>query len=941
MFPPQNPFRPQATMVIEGASSADLDQPTLIRPSIERLQKLVERYRAGYREAGGGSGRCVAVHGEHGSGKTHALAHAMTYLASQRDDTAPVRIIYVRADGRDVLSFYRKVMDQVSLQELRSLCAEAQASYARDEFTHSRQVTSAESVQAIGNVDSDLDWVAKAFDAHELQPTAVLNRQSEDLDRAGLGHQDFERAIPSMLNPDLVDAAYRWMTGHALREIELRRLGVAENIQDALKVRMGIQALLIMSQRVGRPFALLIDQAETFVTFEDGSLDQENVGILRAIVESVPASSGLLVMAIRESAWIKLPPDLVQRFGPSEIYTAGLTMREATDLVKIYVSPWVENEVSTFPILPAGLREALRNSGGNVREFLQLCSLLFTVAAPDKHPIDGRFARKVLSQDVSPVPDKGRLRSDLTELLTAAHVFFEPNYVIDKTTGATVDFAVTDASGAVRAFIVVTDALFGPQEVTVAKTTLELVRKAQSESRPAEVVLIVGGYMSAELASELGEVHRVIIATAETGYQKMSTLVDDLSKRTSAAGPDTSAVEERLAVMQASLAALEEERDRESKELRERVVALADAQATARRSEEVEETRQQWRGEQENIGRDLRAAREKRQEAELAELERLRGRAEDGRRRSLAIVSVVVTALLVGIGAIWGEITYTGWNLGALLGLAAGTLVVAAGLAVAFGPAAVNELAGPVVSIPELDRLANAYIDRRLPVYELMFPPFFPHARFRRLLWNRNPQFRYAATLIPKNFKLEELNEAVAAERSAIVRRAMVRSIARTYGLRGVEEVFARESGDPATSVAFEVLGEHCDPDMPSVRKLSPEIKTVACLYGFPFGATFLDNFIRATRQEPQEHLAADADLKELAKAYLRDDDTALLRAISCFSERDFRTAATWLSPFDAGRLGTYDWLAKIEDIDQMFLFFRKSLFYLGRGLENHPTQKS
>src|SRR5437588_9179341 len=123
-------------MVIEGASTADLDQPTLVRPAIERLQTLVERYRAEYEASGGANGRSIAVHGEHGSGKTHALARAMADLATHNtvSDLPPVRSVYVRTDGRDVLSLYTKVMSQIPLPEWRSLCTDAQAAYARDEF---------------------------------------------------------------------------------------------------------------------------------------------------------------------------------------------------------------------------------------------------------------------------------------------------------------------------------------------------------------------------------------------------------------------------------------------------------------------------------------------------------------------------------------------------------------------------------------------------------------------------------------------------------------------------------------------------------------------------------------------------------------------------------------------------------------------------------------
>ena len=334
MYPSRNPFPAQATKVIEGASLADLDQLTLVRPSIDRLQELVTRYRAYYDSAYEDSGRAISVHGEHGSGKTHALAYAMTILSSEKANLPNIRVVYVRADGPNVLALYRKLMPQITLPELRDLCARARAVYASEEFAESRDLDKKASIAAISKVDSGADWVVRAFQATELQATAVLNRQSNDLTREGIGRKDFERVIPNLLNLDLDEIAYRWFIGETLTDVDLRRLGVTENIEDSTKVRMGIQSLLILSLRAGRPLSLFIDQAETFVTADDGSLDQDNIGVLRAIVENVPENSGLFVMAIREATWAMLPADLVERFGPSEIETTGLTVQEATDLVR-------------------------------------------------------------------------------------------------------------------------------------------------------------------------------------------------------------------------------------------------------------------------------------------------------------------------------------------------------------------------------------------------------------------------------------------------------------------------------------------------------------------------------------------------------------------------------------------------------------------------------
>ena len=344
MYPPRNPFPAQATAIIEGSPLGELSQLTLARSSLERLRELIARYRASYDPADDGSaiaeanGRAIAVHGEHGSGKTHALGDAMVSLSEPGD--VPVRTTYVRADSPDILSLYRKLMSQVSMQDLQDLCRLARHQYAREELAASRDLDADEISAAVETTEAAMgDWVTRAFQSAELQATAVLDRQISDLAREGMRQNDFERVVPSLLNHDLDEIAYRWLRAERLADSELRALGISENIDDPLKIRTGIQTLLILSRRAGRPIAILIDQVEALVTTDATTLDLDNVGTLRAILEGAVGNSGLLIVAMRESAWQLLPADLRQRFGPSEIQTTGLTEHEASELVALFVAP--------------------------------------------------------------------------------------------------------------------------------------------------------------------------------------------------------------------------------------------------------------------------------------------------------------------------------------------------------------------------------------------------------------------------------------------------------------------------------------------------------------------------------------------------------------------------------------------------------------------------
>jgi hypothetical protein len=990
----------------------------------------------------------IAVHGEHGSGKTHALARAMRVLLTPNSGT-PVQVLYVRADSPDLLSFYRKLMSQVSLPKLRELCRLARAQYAREELAAARglgpaaldtAVAAAELAAerdhgpaaldaAVAAAGAGGDWVERAFVTADLQATAVLDRQISDLVREGMRRKDFERAIPSLLNRDLDEIAYRWLTGEWLPDSDLRALGITENIDDSLKIRAGIQALLILSHRAGQPVALLIDQIEALVASEGGSLHLDNIGTLRGVLETVVSNSGLLLAAIRESTWYALPPDLRQRFGPSEIAMTGITEREATELVALYVSRWASDEqLTTYPFLPDGLREVLVSSEGNIRRFIQLCCLVFTVAAPAQRVIDGALARTVLSEQTEPVPSRATLRQWLTDLLAAAHAPYEADFSLDD---ALADFAVRDAAGdGIRAFIVVTDALVGQSELSAARRTLDLVERVQSHDRPAAVVLVVGGYLSPEVAGELTKVHRVLVVTGESGLGDLAALVTDLSSPARADAVERTTVSiyaeqvlateaslreqldqvlstdaalrgrldqalhastsladhveqmlakdnsllRRLDQVLAALAAIEADRNEQQSILAAGINALGRAQGDRRQTDDTGEAARQWRTTEEGLRDKILAARDKRQGEDLAELERLRVRALRRRLGTVLAWLVPVVAFIALAPFLLVEqpphVIFPTWLVAVLAGVSAVVLQI-------FWPILTyrreGDLRRPVTSKPELTRLARSYVQGKLS---------YPRLKSPAMLSSSNPQIVYAAGIQTGILDKYDLTQALAKQRSAIARRSLTRKLAADYGISGFQAVLDTIGTDSAAAAAFDGLTIARSPEMPARKKrvpqslgdldvsnsirrsvpellpdelsdtLTSELRVVAQIYGFIVlyaEPNILADFIQPNVRYRHEH-RSESELeherhlrdygRKLRQCYDEGDEALLLRTLPRFTERQLRSAAATLSPFETGKAGTFDWLDKIADLDEMYLFFQKCLFYLERGIPALPSSK-
>jgi len=80
--------------------------------------------------------------------------------------------------------------------------------------------------------------------------------------------------------------------------------------------------------------------------------------------------------------------------------------------------------------------------------------------------------------------------------------------------------------------------------------------------------------------------------------------------------------------------------------------------------------------------------------------------------------------------------------------------------------------------------------------------------------------------------------------------------------------------------------------------------------------------------------LGVDADSPDatLALAFAKDDDELLARAVVDIPDRFLRRATALFSPFDEAGLGSWYWLRRIGEIDDLFLFFRKAAFLAASG---------
>lgn len=921
MPPDRNPFPPHATMTLDALAAYRLDDfPTsLSRIPLERLLSIQRRY-----VQDPAAGRAVALHGPHGSGKTHTLLVALATAHAGGPPVKPCIVMYVRADGPDPLLLYRKLMSRWTLSELTDLAEQAFAGYAMDEFVASRTPEGGETADTRRLRDNP-HLVRQAIRDNELSYTAVADRVELDIRRIQGGYGAFERVLRSLSNPALRQAAHRWLLAEDVSDEERDRLGVPGAIDQPSEIRKAIHVLATLARRAGRPFTLAMDQMEAFLRTADGRIDGTNAGLLRGVVEDLVQENAFVVAAVAEQVWQEMPPDLRQRFGPSEICMPELSVAEAEDVLAAYLAPWPPGagQPRTFPFLPDAVRQLLAESGGNIRRFLQASHVVFGAWPPGSAAIDRAAVRSALSSAGGDrAPDESAVRRAVEDALLKSNRRFRTDYVVD---GQHIEYAVLSGERVVLAVEVV-QAVFAQDEAKRAAHKMEKIH-ALRQHRPA-VVLVVVGYSSPDVRNKLREAAGHVLTASSRGFAA------ELERALTEAAPeadhlDLDVLDERLERLRRETVTLIQQRS-----VDEQLVATRFQQITTERSvsqwrEQLQRFRLLWLQEREHLEQEIDRRRSHRRQAEVAEIvqlhdehiKKLAARARLRRDQELAMLGSA-TLLLIAVA------TYVA----VMLSVPSYLPVFAAVIGIVILPVPVilrQRQQGAVAA----DRVRTMDDLTRLARHEAS-PDVFSHDAFDR----------FSAIVSHHLFTddADALLRAAHHEPAALIRRALVaEAVARDPGLLGQAVASGADPADLSSAV-------EAHPDSAGLREAPPPLRVLAFLRlkslrdqdrppgPPPFAQrTWLEQFAAATATTIS---ALPPAMSRLVLAYERDDDELLADAIRDVTERDLRQATTMLqSGGDEGLVGYY-WLESRDAVHDVYVFLRKALYFLAGGVERPPA---
>ncbi|MDG4788015.1 hypothetical protein O7626_19070 [Micromonospora sp. WMMD1102] len=948
-LPSLNPFPVQATTAIEEGSFVESYRswarsvPTLTVEPVRRLTGLAHRYRESFEAGERVEGQVAFVHGPHGAGKTHAIRAAVG-LAATEVRQPRVLPLYVKLGSPNAVNAYRRLMAQLSIDELTDLALRFLGS-----------LSAAAGPAPAGAVEKQLRddpaTLLTMFSDHVLERGLLLQAQADRLRTVVTGELDFQRALTYLLEPELKEAAYRWLQGRQLTDPELRQLGLSGLLDSPDQCRYGLQLLTLICTRAGRPLTLILDQAEKFLAQPDGRMVADSASFLHSLVEAVPDLGGMLVVAANDEIWRMLPDDLRQRFGVNDIACTALQPGQALELLGLYVL------AAYGPQAPAGyhapqpftedaVRKLLVISGGNPRSLLQLAWQSFDRLGPGQYEID-----------VTAVPDKVvRYERAQVEASVRRALWRLGPLVRDPEPGFQYAVALEGTGGLL---VRIREASFYLEEAERAEDDIRARSSSTGDTgRLDRAVLVVIGYASEDVLHLLGGVYDdvVVYRDADSFAEQLLGLVHRQG------GPDVGEDRRDYSGAYERLGELGWSRAVAADSITGAASAVArqdDAEHAARRFAELGH---RWPAERDRLVGRIAEARRERERIELDELQRAADEYRRSRWRRRSLVAAAVP-LAFAIFAVLTRL-FTDSDVPPQFDLALGGLALALSILAAAVSFDVPRANPPrPVSLGAAERIARQRFFGRSTGSGSVAGPADLRAA--------DPYRRYGALRVGLRGETSlQLLQALQVEQVAIIRRALAHRLGQAMSRDGgailADTVLALDTdelpyllepyrspywqdiaGLPAPVLVPVLLANRYGRDIRTGRR-APQwhpgnvVEAVPAGVEEPDPAATNDTADPAATEEtldsgdldPSVRLVARTAAGEgaLGEAYtvgLTPD--RLRRALDETHQEQLYRAARLVSPFEG--VGVADHLTLADEIERLYLFLEQVLFYRRGGI--------
>ena len=304
--------------------------------------------------------------------------------------------------------------------------------------------------------------------------------------------------------------------------IHLREMGITEPIATAEQITSTLGLLSAPFSFIGKPLVLIVDQCEKLLPDDNPSARTAISGQIRSWIELFVNRNGMLICAGTPQAWERLPEDVQQRFAARVIDLPLLRLDEATDIIRIYVTPedapYSPATGSIAPFSSSAILTMLSLTGGNPRKFLQLAYLAFELFRQHEISIiTDETVRTVASAD-----DSGQFLSidgvhnELARLMSRYDGQVVSNYNFS---GLLFDIAFLNNNKPVL-LVQIKEAIVAQEEALNAIHVADTVTRLHAKASDVRYVLVVFGYVSPQVLQPLQDVVKNLIVYSRSSFPK-------------------------------------------------------------------------------------------------------------------------------------------------------------------------------------------------------------------------------------------------------------------------------------------------------------------------------------------------------------------------------------------------------------------------------------
>ncbi|MFF8277231.1 hypothetical protein ACF05T_14150 [Streptomyces lateritius] len=522
---------PSADLGDVPVEAADSGNATILTPTLDELRHLVGDYLAAP-AAGGRRGRAIALVGDFGLGKSHALREVYATLGARPD--APATWI-VDEPAEDMGGMYR--------DRLRGPGDTPQGRRAFEELV--RDYYAYVTANRVGAQGSDprlgtLDGIAAGLRDRSLDPDKVVSALRYDPEvihadlRGTLGevteHRRFATALALLQEPPFTRMVWEWLTGGEPAE-PLRERGITAAIGpsaghggqqhpgsgiDRVFDALAVQGFL--HGRVGSPYALLMDSLEKVLEWPEATR-RPFVDAFERLVNIYVSRGGLLVFCVSPQGLRALRPSVHERI--VQLWPTGFDERLTGQLVAAYVGTGRSGaagreragaapEPTAGPFSAEALRLLHELTEGVPREVLKTCRRAWRLSAEPDGAVRNVSAAAVLRavRDLHEKVSREQVLSDVQEALNLGQWRIASHQPVparlSSPPGAPEDvlYWISPAPNAYLAVILTRSVLVADDAERIAAQ----VHGLRSAVRPGwcEALLVVNGHVARPMRDRLG-----------------------------------------------------------------------------------------------------------------------------------------------------------------------------------------------------------------------------------------------------------------------------------------------------------------------------------------------------------------------------------------------------------------------------------------------------